>query len=74
VSNEILLGEVKWSKRQVGTDVFESLKAKSQKVEWGRRSRKEYYCLFSRSAFTPDMRRVAKKEGVFLFNLDGLSR
>ena len=73
-TDEILLGEVKWSKRQVGTDIFESLKAKSQKVEWGGRSRKEYYCLFSRSGFTPDMRKVAKKEGVMLFNLDGLSR
>jgi hypothetical protein len=73
-TNEILLGEVKWSKKQVGTDVFESLKRKSQKVEWGKRSRKEYYCLFSRSGFTPEMRRVAKKEGVFLFKLDRLSR
>jgi len=69
-TNEILFGEVKWSKKQVGTDIYEELKRKSQKVEWGRKDRKEYFCLFSKSGFTPRMKLAAKEDGVFLFEKD----
>lgn len=66
-TNEILFGEVKWSKKQVGTNIYEELKRKSQKVEWGKKNRKEYFCLFSKSGFTSQMKKVAKEEKVFLF-------
>lgn len=69
-TNEILFGEVKWSKKEVGTNIYEELKRKSQKVEWGRKDRKEYFCLFSKSGFTPRMKLAAKKEKIFLFEKD----
>lgn len=69
-TNEILFGEVKWSRKEVGTNIYEELKRKSQKVEWGRKDRKEYFCLFSKSGFTSQMKSAAKKERVFLFEKD----
>jgi uncharacterized protein len=67
--NAILFGEVKWSNKRVGVDLLADLKRKAALVGWGigdRKERKEYYALFSRKGFTPDMERVAKKEGVYL--------
>lgn len=37
--NAILFGEVKWSERPVGVDVYEDLRKKAQKVEWGKGGR-----------------------------------
>ena len=71
-TNEILFGEVKWSNKPVGTNIYEDLKKKSQRVEWGRKNRKEYFALFSKTGFTPNMKKVAKKEKVYLFHKDKL--
>ena len=71
-TNEILFGEVKWSNKPVGTNIYEDLKKKSQRVEWGKKKRKEYFALFSKSGFTPDMEKMAKKEKVYLFRKDKL--
>jgi AAA+ ATPase superfamily predicted ATPase len=73
-TNEILFGEVKWSEKQVGTNIYEDLKRKSQKVEWGRKNRKEYFCLFSKNGFTPAMKKAAKEEKIFLFEKDEILR
>ncbi|MCG2712703.1 MAG: ATP-binding protein, partial [Candidatus Omnitrophica bacterium] len=70
--NEILFGEVKWSNKPVGTNIYEELKNKSQKVTWGKQNRKEYFALFSKSGFTADMKKRAKKESVCLFHKDKL--
>jgi len=37
-------------------------------VEWGKKGRKEYYCLFARKGFTEAMLKRAREEKVFLFN------
>ena len=71
-SNEILFGEAKWSRRPIGVNIYEDLKRKARIVEWGKPGRKGYYCLFSRSGFTPEMLEVAKREGIFLFWEDRL--
>jgi len=73
-SNEILFGEAKWSRRPIGTNIYKDLKRKTHFVEWGKPERKEYYCLFSRSGFTPEMLEVAKREGTFLIQEDQLVR
>jgi len=65
--NSILFGEVKWSTKPVGTDVFEDLEHKARMVEWGKAGRKEFFCLFSKSGFTENLIRKARAEGVFLF-------
>ena len=65
--NSILFGEVKWSVKPIGTDVFEALRSKVGKVTWGGPGRKEYYCLFSKSGFTDAMSTKAEAEGIRLF-------
>ena len=68
--NKILFGEVKWSGKPVGVNIYEDLKRKSQKVEWNNGKRLECFCLFSKSGFTESMRQLAKKEKAFLFHKD----
>jgi hypothetical protein len=65
--NSIVFGEVKWSEKPVGTDVYTALKEKARKVVWGKKNRKEFFCLFSRKGFTDTMLKTASKEGVILF-------
>lgn len=68
--DEILFGEVKWSDKPVGTNIYQDLKRKATLVDWGRG--KEHYCLFSKSGFTDEMKKIAKKEKVALFIKDHL--
>ena len=65
--NSILFGEVKWSEKPVGTDILDELKLKAQKVLWGKKGRKDFFCLFSRKGFTPNMVKRAEEKGVILF-------
>ncbi|MBI4121787.1 MAG: ATP-binding protein [Parcubacteria group bacterium] len=71
-TKEILFGEVKWSEKPVGTNIYEALKAKAAKVEWNAGERKERFVLFSKSGFTAAMRELAKQEDVVLFHEDCL--
>ena len=66
----MLFGEVKWSEKPVGIDIYEDLKARSKKVQWGNEGRKEYFCLFSKKGFTENMMKVAKEDGVKIFKED----
>jgi hypothetical protein len=69
-AGEILFGEVKWSNKPVGTNIYEDLKAKTHKVEWGKKQRREHFALFSKSGFTPDMVKKARDEKIILFQGD----
>ncbi|MCP5008096.1 MAG: ATP-binding protein [Planctomycetes bacterium] len=71
-TNEIIFGEVKWSNKSVGTNIYEDLKRKTQSVDWGKKNRKEYFALFSKSGFTQAMKEKAKKDRVYLFHKDKL--
>lgn len=68
--NAILFGEVKWSRKPLGTNILQELKAKAARIEWGRKGRQEAFALFSRKGFTPEMRKVAGEGGVLLFERD----
>jgi hypothetical protein len=70
--NTILFGEVKWSRKAVGTDILEGLKRKAGGVKWGKEGRKELFCLFSSSGYTDSLLKQAESEGVFLFQEDRL--
>lgn len=52
---KLLLGECKWSQRQVGLDVLERLQQKGKLLqdELGHGPLEVHYALFSRSGFTP---------------------
>lgn len=71
-TDSILFGEVKWSEKRVGTDIYEELREKAGKVSWGSGKRKIFLCLFSKKGFTDAMHKLARKEGVALFQEDRL--
>jgi AAA+ ATPase superfamily predicted ATPase len=71
-SDTILFCEVKWSEKPVGINIYEELKQKAQKVQWGGKTRKEYFCLFSKKGFTDAMVKLALEDGVALFQEDKL--
>ena len=73
-TKEIIFGEVKWSNKKVGTNIYETLKRRAQLVDWNIKNRKEYFTLFSKAGFTKDMLKLAKKENVFLFKKDKLCK
>lgn len=52
--NELLLGEVKWTNRNVGYDVFEDLKRKSNLIK-GFKNYKKRYLLVSRTGFRKNL-------------------
>jgi len=68
--DRVLFGEVKWSAKLVGTNVYDELIEKAKHVTWGKGNREETYALFSKSGFTPDLRRLARTEPLFLFHKD----
>ena len=70
--DSILFGDVKWSQKPIGIDIYERLREKSKKVPWGGKKRKEYFCFFSKKGFTEGMMKRAKMEGVKLFKEDQL--
>ena len=71
-SDTILFCEVKWSEKPVGINIYDELKQKAQKVQWGGKTRKEYFCLFSKKGFTDAMVKLALEEGIALFHEDKL--
>jgi AAA+ ATPase superfamily predicted ATPase len=62
----ILFGEVKWSEKPLGNDIYEGLKKKAEKVLWGSKNRKELFCLVSRSGFTSSLLKKAHEELVLI--------
>jgi len=67
---KILFGEAKWSKKPVGIDIYDNLMRKSRLVDWNKEERAEYFCLFSKSGFTDNLLKRAKKEKIALFQMD----
>jgi len=65
---EALFGEVKWTNKKIGVDIYQNLKQKTALVDWNNKNRKEKFILFAKSGFTKDMLTLAKSEGVFLVN------
>lgn len=59
---EIIFGECKWSKKHVGLSVLFILKEKAKKVKWKNNNREEYFILFSKSGFSPDLIEEAKQD------------
>ncbi len=73
-TNDILFGECKWGAKPVDLSVLNELKRKSKIVQWRKDSQIEHFALFSRAGFDAELRRVGKKEGVLLFDLDAIEK
>lgn len=56
----ILFGECKYWSEQVDVDIFYQLQEKAGRVPWHKENRKELYCIFSMSGFSPRLRELAK--------------
>ncbi len=73
-SKDILFAECKWSNEKVGKELYEELKRKAKLVQWHNDDRYEHYALFSKSGFTDEMKSIAEKEHVMLFNLEAIEK
>ncbi|EQD32334.1 ATP-binding protein [mine drainage metagenome] len=73
-TNDIMFGECKWSSKPVGTEVYAELVRKAKVVQWRNEDRKEHYALFSKAGFTDEMRELAKKDDVLLFDLEAIEK
>jgi len=73
-SKDILFAECKWSDEKVGKEVYEELKRKAKLVQWHNEDRHEHYALFSKSGFTEEMRGIAEKDPVTLFDLEAIEK
>jgi AAA+ ATPase superfamily predicted ATPase len=73
-SKDILFAECKWGSEKVGREVYEELKRKAKLVQWHNDSRHEHFALFSKSGFTDEMRGIAEKEHVLLFDLEEIEK
>lgn len=60
---QIMMVECKWSKNQVGTDIFENLESKTEAVQRDAGRHGVQYALCSRSGFTANMQKLAKERG-----------
>ena len=73
-TKDILFGECKWSNSLVGVNIYNNLKAKSKLIEWNNEKRKEHFVLFSKAGFTNEMKIIATKDNVMLFNLNAVEK
>ena len=73
-TKDILFGECKWSNSKIGKEVYYDLKKKASFVQWHNNERHEHFALFSKSGFTEEMKEIAKKEGVMLFDLEAIEK
>ncbi len=69
-TKEILFAECKWSNKRVGIKTYKELKEKSESVNWFNDERKEYFAIFSRSGFKPEL----KKKNILLFDLKNIEK
>lgn len=56
----ILFGECKYWSDQVDADVFYQLQEKAGRVSWRKENRRELYCIFSMSGFSPRLQELAE--------------
>ena len=61
VGEDIVFGECKYSIHPKGMDVLNALREKAEYVKWNQNSRKEYFCIFSKSGFSDALLEHAKK-------------
>ena len=73
-TRDILFAECKWQNKKVGIDTYHNLMEKSARVEWDNDKRREYFALFSKAGFTPELKRKKEKENVILFDLKEIEK
>jgi len=69
-TRDILFAECKWQNKKVGINTYNKLREKSKLVEWHNDKRREYFALFSKAGFAPEL----KNEDVILFDLKDMEK
>jgi len=69
-TNEILFAECKWRSAPPGPGVVEDLFEKSKLVDWRMGNRREYFAVFSKSAFGKPGLEYCREHGVLTFDAD----
>jgi AAA+ ATPase superfamily predicted ATPase len=73
-TKDILFAECTWSNEKVDTDLYNDLKRKAKLVQLHNDNRVEHYALFSKSGFTNEIKAIAKKEHLLLFDLEVIEK
>ena len=74
-SNTLLLGECKWTTREVGIGLLDDLEAVTPDVRWHGSDRAVEYALFARSGFSEDLRALdAERDDLRLYTPTDLVR
>ena len=73
-THDILFAECKWTAEQIDANVYNELKRKARLVQWHNNERHEHFAIFAKSGFTEEMKEIAKKEGVMLFDLEAIEK
>ena len=68
----VMVGECKWSNRPVGTNILDDLKRKAQVLDAGGKWPQVSYMLWSKSGFTPALRKLAGAAGIRLVEVPEL--
>jgi AAA+ ATPase superfamily predicted ATPase len=71
-TQEIVFGEVKWTNKPVGINIYKDLVEKSEKVDWKRESRREYFIFFSKNGFTNELTEFSQDKNIILITKDDL--
>ncbi len=71
---DILFCECKWQKRKTDADVVRYLIDKAPSVNWFNEDRKEHFAVISKSGFSGEAIKIAKENGVLLFDLKEMEK
>ena len=71
--DELLCGEIKWTKKQVKKKLVGQLIEKSEQIRWGSPKRKERFIIISRGGFSADCKQMMESENIFHWTLEELS-
>ncbi len=69
-TKDILFTECRWSNKPVGIKTYRELKEKSERVNWFNDERREYFAIFSKSGFKPEL----KNKDIILFDLKDIKK
>lgn len=72
-TDQILVGECKWTTRPIGVNMLDALKEKVGRLPLPKQSAEIRYALLARAGFTDDLRRQAEQEGILLVDLEMLT-
>jgi AAA+ ATPase superfamily predicted ATPase len=70
--DEMLCGEIKWTKKPVNKKVIENLMEKSEHIRWGSPKRKERYMIISRGGFSKECKHMMADKKILYWGLNDL--